>query len=673
MSLKNRTPPSPPPSPPDLKHRVITCLNKLADRDTLALAAAELESIARNLTQDCFSPFLNCIHNTDDSSKSPVRRQCVGLLTLLSHSHGNSLSPHVSKMISTVARRLRDSDSAVRSACVEATTAMSSQITKPPFSVLSKPLIELLVVEQDVNSQIGAAMCLAAAIEAAPNPDAEQLRKVLPRLGKLVKSDGFKAKAAAIGVIGSVVGVGGAGSKGVLDWVVPCIVEFLSSEDWTARKAAAEALGKVAVAEKELAPGYKAPCLKVLENRRFDKVKVVRETMNRTLELWKEVPGLCEDVPLPSQSKSSPKDDASIGCFPSVAKNSNVSGFQTPRPKKAVPTSRSPLSNTFPVTNIKNESLLNCTDRNSSSSMSSKLDLRKPSACKLEIVEPKSPSSKGQDENIKRIDHGVMESEQNGDNQNHMPETKQVPFSKTRDEKVQKFGSLRSGSRVVPYHDDEILDVGISNASEVACENSKDIENLSMIHEQLAQIENQQSSLFDLLQKFIGSSQSGIHSLETRVNGLEMALDEISYDLAVSSGRFPNTDSAGNTCCKLPGTEFFSPKFWRKTEARFSTSRFSFSGCMHSLNGVHNTPNKHSGVETDKQVFQRFQHQSRDEFSVGPLVNVCSEQRENSGYYLNRISKSMNQDGERVQVFNASISDGAPPVTCTASVNLSRR
>ncbi|CAL1370726.1 unnamed protein product [Linum trigynum] len=71
---------------------------------------------------------------------------------------------------------------------------MSSQVTHPPFSTVSKPLIEMVTVEQDLNSQIGAAMCLAAAIEAAPEPEVEQLRKVLPRLGKLVKGEGFKAK-----------------------------------------------------------------------------------------------------------------------------------------------------------------------------------------------------------------------------------------------------------------------------------------------------------------------------------------------------------------------------------------------------------------------------------------------------------------------------------------------
>ncbi|KAJ6321347.1 hypothetical protein OIU77_011437 [Salix suchowensis] len=327
----------------DLKHRVITCLNKLSDRDTLSVAATELESIAKNLTSpDSFLHFLNCIHNTDSSSKSPVRKQCVCLLTLLSRCHGNSLSPHLSKMISTITRRLRDPDSAVRSACVEATSAMSSQITDPPFSTLSRPFIDLLTVDQDFNAQIGAALCLAAAIEAAPEPEVEHLRKVLPRLGKLVKGEGFKAKAALLSLIGSIVGVGGASSKGLLDWLVPCLVEFLSSEDWTARKAAAEALGKVATMEKKLAREHKATCLTSLESRRFDKVKVVRETMNRTLELWKEVPSISEEISVPSQSTCSSTDNAAGICISTASKNSKDIDFKTPLSKKTVPANRSP-------------------------------------------------------------------------------------------------------------------------------------------------------------------------------------------------------------------------------------------------------------------------------------------------------------------------------------------
>ena len=257
----------------NLKHRVINNLNKLSDRDTLAIAAAELELIARSLNQDSFSPFLSCIHNTDSSSKSPVRKQCVHLLSVLSHSHGDSLAPFLPKMISTVLRRIRDPDSAVRSACVDAVTAMSSRITKPPFSAFLKPLMEALTQEHDVNSQIGAALCLAAAIESAPEPDMESLRKsTLPRLGKLAKNEVCKAKAAVLVLIGSIVSVGGASSRGVLNWLVPSLVEFLGSEDWMVRKAAAEALAVLASVEKDLVAQYKRLCLDSLQNRRFDKV-----------------------------------------------------------------------------------------------------------------------------------------------------------------------------------------------------------------------------------------------------------------------------------------------------------------------------------------------------------------------------------------------------------------
>ncbi|XP_039019811.1 TORTIFOLIA1-like protein 4 [Hibiscus syriacus] len=636
MSFKNRSPPSPQPQLHDLKQRVFTCLNKLADRDTFALASAELESIARNLNADSISPFLNCLHNTDSSAKSPVRRQCVILLALMSHSHGNVLSPHLSKMIATLVRRLRDPDSAVRSACVEATTAMSSQITKPPFSTLSKPLIEMLVVEQDVNSQIGAAICLSAAIEATPDPGMEQLKKVLPKLGKLVRSESFKAKPAVFGVIGSVASVGGAGSKGVLDWLVPSAVESLSSEDWGTRKAAAELLGKVAMAEKELAAEYKAACVAALENKRFDKVKIVRETMNHSLNLWKDVYGVCEEASTPSQSDSSSIENGSVGCFPSVAKSISDDGFRTPQSKKVVLTSRSPPCDASNASSAKKETPLKSNNRNGNTSISGKLDRSKSSNWKTGIPEPKSlfPEAFG-DDNVK----------------------KNVPFIKVHDEKEKKFGGLSSGSQVLPLHDDdEILDVGDKNVFLDVVENPKDMEDLSLIREQLAQIEDQQSNLLNLLQKFIGSSQSGINSLETRVNGLEMALDEISHDLAISSGRIPNTDSPDNTCCKLPGTEFLSPKFWRKSEGRFSTP-----GRRLSLNAVGNKPDKDYGSEKYNPSFrERYQDQGRSGFVMNSAADAGSDERENSGF-SNRASKNSIHIAGRFQVGNTSAPDGTSP------------
>lgn len=88
-----------------------------------------------------------------------------------------------------------------------------------------------------------------------------------------MKRRGFKAKAAVLVVIGSVIGCGGVSATGGgLQGLVECLVSFLSNEDWAARKAAAEALGRLAVVERDSLTEFKAGCLKIFESRKYDKV-----------------------------------------------------------------------------------------------------------------------------------------------------------------------------------------------------------------------------------------------------------------------------------------------------------------------------------------------------------------------------------------------------------------
>lgn len=550
-------------------------------------------------------------------------------------------------MLSNVVRRLRDSDSAVRLACVDAVGVMSSQITKPPFSAFLKPLTDSILLEQDYNLQIGSALCIAAAIEAAPDPEPEQLLKLLPRLLKLAKSESFRAKPALLSLIGSIIGAGGASTRGVLNSLVPCLVEFLSSEDWAARKASAEALARLALVERDLATEFKSSSLSSLESRRFDKVKVVRDTMNRTLDLWKELP--CDSnglLPL-SPSKASSKDIGAGGCFPPASKISCDVGFETPQSKKIIPTRSPPSDNSLVTTARKRSPLQSSNNRKSTTAMFRKLDCKKPSDWKVEVAVPRPSSSKvACEDDLKRRYLGVSDSEENGNCGDSRPETNRVLFSKISNEKMHKFGCLRSGSRIVPFHENNNSESAVadSNATgEEIYENQKDIEDLSLIRKQLIQIENQQSSMLNLLQRFIGNSQSGINSLETRVNGLEMVLDEISFDLAISSGRVSNSDSAGNTCCKLPGAEFLSSKFWKRTEGH-TTSRFSSTGSIQALTTINNMPNKYASNMVDEQ---KLQHQNLDGFVANPLADIHGTSR--------------------------TLIDGASPATQTMPVNLSRR
>lgn len=550
-------------------------------------------------------------------------------------------------MLSNVVRRLRDSDSAVRLACVDAVGVMSSQITKPPFSAFLKPLTDSILLEQDYNLQIGSALCIAAAIEAAPDPEPEQLLKLLPRLLKLAKSESFRAKPALLSLIGSIIGAGGASTRGVLNSLVPCLVEFLSSEDWAARKASAEALARLALVERDLATEFKSSSLSSLESRRFDKVKVVRDTMNRTLDLWKELP--CDSnglLPL-SPSKASSKDIGAGGCFPPASKISCDVGFETPQSKKIIPTRSPPSDNSLVTTARKRSPLQSSNNRKSTTAMFRKLDCKKPSDWKVEVAVPHPSSSKvACEDDLKRRYLGVSDSEENGNCGDSRPETNRVLFSKISNEKMHKFGCLRSGSRIVPFHENNNSESAVadSNATgEEIYENQKDIEDLSLIRKQLIQIENQQSSMLNLLQRFIGNSQSGINSLETRVNGLEMVLDEISFDLAISSGRVSNSDSAGNTCCKLPGAEFLSSKFWKRTEGH-TTSRFSSTGSIQALTTINNMPNKYASNKVDDQ---KLQHQNLDGFVANPLADIHGTSR--------------------------TLVDGASTATQTMPVNLSRR
>ena len=136
------------------------------------------------------------------------------------------------------------------------------------------------------------------------------------------------------------------------------------------------------------------------------------------------------------------------------------------------------------------------------------------------------------------------------------------------------------------------------------------------------------------------------------MHGLEMALDEISYDLAISSGRIPNSESAENTCCKLPGAEFLSSKFWRRTDGRCSTSSLT-SGTIPSLNAMPNIAIKNTSAESCTFDRERFQHQSRGA---------------STGHSVAKM-----QDAERVQACNASRYDGVSPATFTSSRNLNKR
>ncbi|XP_059640724.1 TORTIFOLIA1-like protein 3 [Cornus florida] len=623
----------------ELKHRVLTCLNKLSDRDTHSAAASELESIANSLTLNYIPSFISSISATD-TDKSPVRRQCVRLISVLSESHGDALSPFLCKLISAVVRRLRDTDSAVRSACVTATASISSHITKPPFTLIMKPFIDSLVTEQDQNSQIGASLCLASAIDASPDPEPLYLKRLLPRLEKLLKNPSFKAKPALLTLIASIIGSGAASSQQVLKILVPCLVEFVRSENWAARKAAAEALVKLAVVERETLSEFRSSCLKTFEATKFDKVKSVRVTMNQLIDAWKEIPNVSNvDSGSPDLEPSS-KEDVSDGRYPPGSKTSCTVTPGAPQiRKKNIPCKRSSLPDGSITTTARKRSPLDISDKKSGPAMFRKLDRKKPTDWKIEISSPHTSSMIMVEDESEDWDEKAQEKGEEEGNRIIKGETKRALFDKNVDDRLHKCGGFKAGSHVVPCHGEKTEStVVVSNLTEDLYRNQKESEDLSLIRKQLGQIENQQSSLLDLLQKFMGSSQNGMRSLETRVHGLEVALDEISFDLARSTGRMSNTDSKRTTCCKLPGAEFLRAKLWRKSEGRYSTSP---SSGITSVSGIRNMANNNGSAEPYKLENRRLRLHGAGGLIVNPLAEIQSNSPGISAVSSNRTSKNV--------------------------------
>ncbi|BBN06799.1 hypothetical protein MPTK1_3g24000 [Marchantia polymorpha subsp. ruderalis] len=284
----------------ELKHRILGALHKLADRDTQQIAVDDLERIVLSLSPEGISLCLNCLYDTDAQQKSVVRRECVRLFGTLATVHGDLLMPHLTKIVTTIVRRLKDPDTNVRDACVETMGCLSAQVPGAggeggPMPVFVKPLFDAMG-EQNRSLQIGAALCVARVFECLKTQQPAMLQKLCPRICKFFNAPSFQAKAALLSAIGSLFQAAGTGAAQYLTSLVPLAQEALENTDWATRKAAADTLARLASTVGPALVAFKPACTQALENSRFDKVKPVRDSVGEALQLWKNLPAEPENT-----------------------------------------------------------------------------------------------------------------------------------------------------------------------------------------------------------------------------------------------------------------------------------------------------------------------------------------------------------------------------------------
>lgn len=181
-------------------------------------------------------------------------------------------------------------------------------------------------------------------------------------------------------------------------------------------------------------------------------------------------------------------EDASDGRYPPGSRVSSNGDFAAPqtRKKPTLTTRSTPPDSSFP-TIARNRSPLKATVQ--------KVNGKKPLNWRVDISVPcGSATVTGACEN-------TLQRRNNGNVKSAKSEIKRSLFgNKNFDDKPHKFGGSKSGSRVAPCREEGPESTVVSNASENLHVNHKDCEDLSLIRNQLVQIEKQQSSLLDLLQ-----------------------------------------------------------------------------------------------------------------------------------------------------------------------------
>lgn len=198
-------------------------------------------------------------------------------------------------------------------------------------------------------------------------------------------------------------------------------------------------------------------------------------------------------------------DNANDEQYPPGSKTSQTSTSGPPQMrKKNIPgNNRSALQNGSVSTTIAMKSSLGTGDKKSGTAMFRKLDRKKPTDWKIEVSAPHSPSTTVvcEDGPRDRNEKGIERREKL-----RPSEARRALFNRNADDKMFKFGGVKAGSQVVPCEvDNSESAVEVSEITENICKNQKESEDLSLIRKKLVQIENQQSSLLDLLQVLLHS------------------------------------------------------------------------------------------------------------------------------------------------------------------------
>ncbi|KAI3717891.1 hypothetical protein L1987_69799 [Smallanthus sonchifolius] len=480
----------------ELKQRILNSLSKLSDRDTHQIAIDDLQTIIKTISPDGVSIILNSLFDatTDTTVNKPaVKKEAIRLLSVVCATYTQSTTTHLTKIITHIVKRLKDSDSGVRDSCCESIGHLSFLYLKAGNNSLVglfvKPLFEAMN-GQNKWVQSGAAMCMGKMVEMASDPPVLAFQKLCGKICKFLNSPNFLANAALLPVVSSLSQVG-AISPHFWEPLLQSIHDCLSSVDWSTRKAAADTLNSLALHSSNLIREKPTNTITILEACRFDKIKPVRDSVTEALQLWKFIAGDHEDQKTPGQSQDSESTKLSRKDLPKLddkrvltpiqdgqTKGQNVSKKSTVTKKKGPPLSDKELNPEF------FQRLLRRVSGEVEVVVNGSINLLNEEEPKVNDNNDAENSKSNQPDGQVNLQDCRLERGGRG------------PFSKRRE---------------------------FDNKG-----------NLLGIQRQLLHLERQQARLMSMLQAFKGGSRDGMVTLENRVWGLERIVDDMARNLSVS-------------------------------------------------------------------------------------------------------------------------------------------
>ncbi|CAN1800425.1 Microtubule-associated protein TORTIFOLIA1, partial [Linum perenne] len=441
-------------------------------------------------------------------------------------------------------KTLKDSDSGVRDACRDAICVLSSLYLKSTCEggsgqpeVVSEARVKLFVEqlfkalrEQNGDMQSGAAMCLEKMVECAAtnNTVGAEFENLLPRICKMLNNKSFQAKASLLSTVSMLSQVGAIAPR-CWEPLLQNIHECLTSTDWATRKAGADALSALAVHSCSLVSAEAADStLTALEACRFDKIKPVRDSMNEALQLWKKIAGK-EDGGVSDDQKASPLDITKLS-----NKNVNTTDTRVELPMKYPPdgssstmdsASKAKVGNTSEkaVVILKKKPLV-LTNKELNPDFFQNLEKGSGELLVEVFVPHRCINSSNLNNEEESIGNNIETRRRSDKSANNKGITGRDSRRRAFDEQTDFNSRETTGNHASLTKADEQPEVSLGNSRG----------NWLAIHRQLLQLERQQTHLMHMLQDFMGESHDNIVTLENRVRGLEIVMEDMARDLTTS-------------------------------------------------------------------------------------------------------------------------------------------